>query len=796
MEQDVASSINWELGGLLVTPQDTDGVSPDSVLTGGAAMFAGMPVIDPEEAYFHWQWDIPDAEGEICIDSSFIPDAGTWKFSGMTCGVVPGDPSRPSFRDANGNDGSPFCITIYEQPCTGPWITGTPVGNQLVGNHCDPLNFTFTADPGMDGNDPATIVGWTMCGGIGSIDNSGNYTAPPQPTGTYTGNCVCVTNSCGGTDMYCFDLVYTNNEPYVTNCGDNPQQVGMGNTYYFDFDATDPDWCDALTWTATVTVVSGGPNIGTYNITGTGAFTWDTEDPGEYEIDIHVDDGEPPPKFCCVDTITVLESDPFEIQIDKVEDVYQGHYVFVYINLNKGSEYFGGFDFLVAYDASGLTFMGATLGPILDGCWEYFTYRYGWDGNCSGPCPSGLLRVVGIADINNGPNHPDFDLCCVKTSPPYDKFTGLGTQMKLVRLHFYVTNDRTYDCMYLPIRFFWHDCGDNALSNLLGDTLWISDRVFDYDWSLGFPEITGAIHYGGHWWLGDCQNPDPEKPSPIPFIDFVHGGVDIICADSIDARGDINLNNVANEIADAVLFTNYFIYGLWVFNINMEGQIAATDVNNDGRVLTVGDLVYLIRIITGDALPFPKLSPFANNVEVVNNGSVITSKSAVNMGAALFVFDGPGEVTNLTDMEMVSDVVDGQLRVLLWSRTTDNIPAGETELISVSGDLNLVESSVADYHGNQMNVTTAKAIPTSFALQQNFPNPFNPATNISIFLPEQSQWKLDIYNVVGQLVKSFSGNDIGEVTVTWDAAGAPSGIYFYKATAGQYTDTKKMVLMK
>jgi hypothetical protein len=81
-------------------------------------------------------------------------------------------------------------------------------------------------------------------------------------------------------------------------------------------------------------------------------------------------------------------------------------------------------------------------------------------------------------------------------------------------------------------------------------------------------------------------------------------------------------------------------------------------------------------------------------------------------------------------------------------------------------------------------------------LKQNYPNPFNPSTDIVIVLPEPSQYKLDIYNVAGQLVESFSGFGVNEVTVTWDAAGSASGIYFYKATAGQYSATKKMVLMK
>jgi hypothetical protein len=297
--------------------------------------------------------------------------------------------------------------------------------------------------------------------------------------------------------------------------------------------------------------------------------------------------------------------------------------------------------------------------------------------------------------------------------------------------------------------------------------------------------------------LGDCENPDPEKPFAIPFIDFIHGGVDIICSDSIDARGDLNLNNIANEIADAVLYTNYFIYGLGVFNINFEGQIAASDVNNDGRVLTVGDLVYLVRLLTGDELAYPKLSPYANTVDITY-GNIVTSNSAVDIGAALFVFDGSADVELLADgMELKSDVVDNQLRVLVWSDGTNRIPSGNSNIFAVNGDVDLVEVSVSDYYGNLMNVNTAeKVLPTSFALQQNYPNPFNPSTDITIVLPEASQYKLDIYNVAGQLVDSYSGYGVNEVTITVNADDWASGIYFYKATAGQFSATKKMVLMK
>lgn len=87
--------------------------------------------------------------------------------------------------------------------------------------------------------------------------------------------------------------------------------------------------------------------------------------------------------------------------------------------------------------------------------------------------------------------------------------------------------------------------------------------------------------------------------------DFVNRSIDLAAANHnggaawvpSDNRGDINLNGVPNEVADAVLLGKYFTYGLRVFRINRSAQIAATDVNADGLTLSVGDLVYLIGII-------------------------------------------------------------------------------------------------------------------------------------------------------------------------------------------------------
>jgi len=779
----------FNLGGGMFTNR-LDDISPDSFLTGGASVPpGGMPVFT-ETNFFSIFLDIGPGEGEICFDSAYIPPAGAWKWSGLACGLG-GAPDRPQFiaRDSSDAD-HPVCVVVYEQPCIPPAINVTPVGNQLSGSHCDGLSFAFAADPGMDGPDPATIVGWSVVSGIGNTDNYGNYSVTPQPTGTYPVT-IEVTNSCGESDSYSFDLHFTNSDPYFTNCPDNcaanlkPVYIGPPTTVAL-LSAIDPDPCQSLTYCIS-SLVSSGLFYGTVHITGNALVVTPSIMDASLELCITVtaEDDQGGTAQCEVG-VQILWG-MMEVQIDKLERVYQGTYATVGINLNASTEYFGGFDFLVSYDPTALTFMNAAPGSFIQGCWEYFTYRNSWLGNCGDPCGSGNARVVAMADLNNGAHHPD---------PACLRFPGGPDPVQLVKLTFYVTNDYTYQCMYVPIRFEWFDCGDNAISSVRGDTLWISRKVYDIE----FNEVTGEPHYGGHWWIGDCQNPDPTKPSAIPFVDYIHGGIDIACADSIDRRGDLNLNDIPNEIADAVLYTSYFIYGLSVFNINLHGQIAASDVNNDGRVLTIGDLVYLVRIITGDELGYPRLSPFAADVEL-KYGDVISTRSAVDIGAALFVFDIDGDVGTpelLVDgMKLRSEVVDGRLRVLVWSSSKNRIAAGECDLLSISGDLTPVEASISDYYGNLMTVRTAeKIVPAGFALMQNYPNPFNSATEITIVLPEPSQYSLKIYNVAGRLVESFEGYGSDQVTVTWDASSAASGVYFYKATAGTYTDTRKMVLMK
>ena len=92
----------------------------------------------------------------------------------------------------------------------------------------------------------------------------------------------------------------------------------------------------------------------------------------------------------------------------------------------------------------------------------------------------------------------------------------------------------------------------------------------------------------------------------------------------------------------------------------------------------------------------------------------------------------------------------------------------------------------------------ASAHPTSFRLEQNFPNPFNPTTAIGYRLSAVSKVDLSIYNVLGQKIVTLVSEKqkAGDHQVEWDASRFASGVYFYILRAGDYRDVKKMVLLK
>jgi hypothetical protein len=320
-----------------------------------------------------------------------------------------------------------------------------------------------------------------------------------------------------------------------------------------------------------------------------------------------------------------------------------------------------------------------------------------------------------------------------------------------------------------------------------GDTLFISRHVYDYDNPIPiedptqpFPTFFGAP--------AECDVSD--KYEPLRAIDFYNGGIDIVCADSIDDRGDINLNGLANEIADAVLFTNYFVYGPGVFDYP-DAQTAASDVNADGLVLTVGDLVYLIRVIIGDALPYPKVVT-PTPVTLSHAAGVLSVDGTVPMGAAFVLAEGNVTPQLLADQMEMKYHYDSELdatRIVVYSIGTGQFNGAFLDVPSEVRSIDL-----ATYQGLPV---AARVVPTSFRLHQNYPNPFNPTTTISFDLPVRADYDLVIYNVNGQEVEHMAGSaEAGVVELVWDASAHASGVYFYRLSAAGNTAVRKMIMVK
>jgi len=87
---------------------------------------------------------------------------------------------------------------------------------------------------------------------------------------------------------------------------------------------------------------------------------------------------------------------------------------------------------------------------------------------------------------------------------------------------------------------------------------------------------------------------------------------------------------------------------------------------------------------------------------------------------------------------------------------------------------------------------------TSYRLEQNYPNPFNPVTKIGYSVAKQSNVKITVFNILGKEITAFTSENQapGNYNVIFDASNLTTGVYYYKIEAGEFSDVKKMILMK
>jgi Dockerin type I domain/FlgD Ig-like domain len=361
----------------------------------------------------------------------------------------------------------------------------------------------------------------------------------------------------------------------------------------------------------------------------------------------------------------------------------------------------------------------------------------------------------------------------------------------------------------------------NPSSNNHNDAQYVSHD--QYTAMLGSP--CPSLFY--QWWL-------PDYSSQYEFT-IVENAVVICPIESLGSCGDANGDGLVN-VSDAVHIINYVFVGG-----DPPDPIESGDVNCDGTC-NVSDAVWIINYVfvggnepcdtDGDGIPdcstsqgFLKAVSTSAELNILNSEAEDISSISVGLNSDQEVqgiqleFEIVGNTNKINascaiaGIQLFEGDFDGLYKVgLLDLKGQMIIPAGNNEILSIEyqgdGMLDLVEAILVGTDGREFEVVINShkvntIIPDKFSLSQNFPNPFNPSTKIGYSLPNACDVSLDIFNILGQEVATIVDNhqDAGIYTVTWDSRnneGRPvsSGVYFYKLTAGDMVQIKKMVLMK
>lgn len=185
---------------------------------------------------------------------------------------------------------------------------------------------------------------------------------------------------------------------------------------------------------------------------------------------------------------------------------------------------------------------------------------------------------------------------------------------------------------------------------------------------------------------------------------------------------------------------------------------------------------------------FKMTSPDTNNISTITGYNNLTWCTASNSRIYKSTNFGVNWVVDY-------NVSSGSTNEIIRSRTPSVSGSSTTFVLYCIRDNGAISKSTQTVVGIK---NICSDVPSTYNLKQNFPNPFNPTTNIQFDLPKSSFVKLVVYDALGREVESLV-NEIkqaGIYSVDFNGSDLTSGVYYYKIQAGDFTDTKRMMLIK
>jgi Secretion system C-terminal sorting domain len=264
---------------------------------------------------------------------------------------------------------------------------------------------------------------------------------------------------------------------------------------------------------------------------------------------------------------------------------------------------------------------------------------------------------------------------------------------------------------------------------------------------------------------------------------------------------DIMFNDTVAKVPAIALFGNKFYaatLGVGIFEVSDDGL--NWDSRNTGLT---NHWVYSLAVSDNNFFAGTAKGVFLSNDGIfwkqINNGipPFFTINSIVVKGSTVFA----GQSSSMSGGGVYVSADTGKS----WTQVNGGLTFNEDAKLVIN-ESNIFVCIDHDYNNvwtrplSEITGTTKESnnLPKDFALFQNYPNPFNPSTAISYSIPTSSNVRLIVYNTLGQTVKVLeNGFKIaGNYSINFNASDLPSGIFFYKLEAGQFSQVKKMILVK
>jgi photosystem II stability/assembly factor-like uncharacterized protein len=341
---------------------------------------------------------------------------------------------------------------------------------------------------------------------------------------------------------------------------------------------------------------------------------------------------------------------------------------------------------------------------------------------------------------------------------------------------------------------------ENILRTTDGGNNWIIDRsgstpklyaVYFLDQNFGWATgSNGTILYTDNWGGFPFQT--------LPISILAPNGGEILIAGStyfiewtsqnvVNVKIEYSTDNGTNwvSIIDSIPSTG--IYEWTVSNTHTtEGRVKISDLT-DPNIFDISDLSFTIqssKVIT-------VISP--NGGEILDGGSqieILWSSEDVEYVKLEYSINNGASWNSITDS---TESTGAYLWIVPNILTTQaRIKISDISLPSI------YDASDDPFRINYVVSVDENVMITVYKLHQNFPNPFNPLTNVKYQIPKLSFVTIKIYDVLGNEIAELVNEEkaIGSYKVEFNASDLPSGIYFYRIQAGSFIDTKKMIIVK